>query len=126
MKIRLLFAWYDLWIGVFWDRKTRRLYVLPLPCVGIVVEGMGYDLMARPCDQCLLSAQKIVSDVRRRQILAETARKDCAFLCHKGTIAGRQIVCRAHYDASGGGQLGRIARRLGAIREIDPETLEPS
>lgn len=38
MKIRLLFAWYDLWIGVFWDRKTRRLYVLPLPCVGIVVE----------------------------------------------------------------------------------------
>ena len=87
---------------------------------------MGYDLMARPCDQCLLSAQKLFSDLRRRQILAETARKDCAFLCHKGTIAGRQIVCRAHYDASGGGQLGRIARRLGAIREIDPETLEPS
>ena len=38
MKIRPLFAWYDLWIGAFWDSRKRRLYILPLPCVGIVVE----------------------------------------------------------------------------------------
>lgn len=38
MKIRFLFAWYDLWVGAFWDRAQRRLYVLPLPCVGIVLE----------------------------------------------------------------------------------------
>lgn len=37
MRIRPLFAWYDIWIGVFWDRKTRKLYILPLPCIGIVV-----------------------------------------------------------------------------------------
>lgn len=38
MKIKPLLAWYDLWIGVFWDRIKRRLYILPLPCIGVVLE----------------------------------------------------------------------------------------
>lgn len=38
MKIRPIFAWYDLWVGAFWDRKQRKLYILPLPCIGVVVE----------------------------------------------------------------------------------------
>lgn len=37
MTIRPIFAWYDLWIGAYWDRKSRRLYLLPLPCIGIVI-----------------------------------------------------------------------------------------
>lgn len=38
MTIKPIFAWYDLWVGAFWDRKSRKLYILPLPCVGIVLE----------------------------------------------------------------------------------------
>jgi hypothetical protein len=38
MKVRPIFAWYDLWIGAFWDAGKRRLYILPLPCIGIVIE----------------------------------------------------------------------------------------
>jgi hypothetical protein len=38
MSVRPLFAWYDLWVGAFWDRKSKRLYVLPLPCVGVVIQ----------------------------------------------------------------------------------------
>jgi hypothetical protein len=32
------FAWYDLWIGAFWNQKKRRLLVQPLPCLGIYLD----------------------------------------------------------------------------------------
>ena len=38
VKVRFLFAWYDLWIGAYWDRKSRALYILPVPMFGIVLE----------------------------------------------------------------------------------------
>lgn len=37
-SVKPLFAWYDLWIGIFWDSRKRKLYILPLPCVGVVIE----------------------------------------------------------------------------------------
>ncbi len=38
MKIKLLFAWYDLWIGFFWDKNKSWLYILPIPCFGIILK----------------------------------------------------------------------------------------
>lgn len=38
MKIKPLFAWYDLWIGAFVDRAKRRIYIFPVPCVGFYIE----------------------------------------------------------------------------------------
>lgn len=37
-RVRPVFAWYDLWVGVYWDCKGLRLYVLPLPCLGVVFD----------------------------------------------------------------------------------------
>lgn len=34
MSIKPIFAWYDLWIGLFWDRHKATLYVFPVPCFG--------------------------------------------------------------------------------------------
>ena len=38
MKVKFVLAWYDLWIGAYLDRSNRRLYILPLPCVGIMFD----------------------------------------------------------------------------------------
>lgn len=38
MTVRPIFAWYDLWVGAFWDRQKRRLYILPVPCIGVVIQ----------------------------------------------------------------------------------------
>lgn len=35
MKLSVFFRWYDLWIGAYWDRKERVLYILPIPMFGV-------------------------------------------------------------------------------------------
>ena len=37
MRIRPIVAWYDMWMGAFWDSGKRRLYVFPVPCIGLVI-----------------------------------------------------------------------------------------
>lgn len=44
LSVRPIFAWYDLWIGVFIDKPKRRIYVFPLPCLGVVIQ------LRRPAD----------------------------------------------------------------------------
>lgn len=32
-KFQLILAWYDLWVGLYYDVGHRTLYFLPLPCI---------------------------------------------------------------------------------------------
>lgn len=36
MKVRPVFAWYDVWIGAYYDREKRRLYLM-VPFIGICI-----------------------------------------------------------------------------------------
>lgn len=37
-SVKVFFAWYDLWIGFFYDKKKNVLYFCPLPCVVVKIE----------------------------------------------------------------------------------------
>ena len=38
MKIRLLFAWYDCWVGAYWNEKAKTLYLM-LPFIGLQIKA---------------------------------------------------------------------------------------
>jgi hypothetical protein len=38
MKFRAFLAWFDFWIGLYYDRKKRVLYFCPLPCCVLAFE----------------------------------------------------------------------------------------
>lgn len=38
MNIKPIFAWYDIWIGVFIDKPKKRIYIFPVPMLGIVIQ----------------------------------------------------------------------------------------
>jgi hypothetical protein len=38
VEFSFIFAWYDFWVGWFWDQHKRKLYILPFPCVGICIQ----------------------------------------------------------------------------------------
>ena len=85
-----------------------------------------FKIMSRPCDQCLVTPQRIVSGERAAEIVAKVKRTDSHFICHKSEPGkNNEICCRGVEDKVGPCQLHRIMGHLGAIQQIDPETLQP-
>lgn len=37
IKIEFIFAWYDFWIGVYYDRKNKIIYLFFLPTIGLKI-----------------------------------------------------------------------------------------
>ena len=39
MRVKPVFKWFDFWVGLYYDTKRKRLYILPVPMVGIYIES---------------------------------------------------------------------------------------
>lgn len=39
-SIKFIFAWFDFWVGLFFDNHKRSLYIFPIPMFGIKITGM--------------------------------------------------------------------------------------
>lgn len=80
-------------------------------------------LASRPCTECLLSLERIVSGGRAAELIKQCRREDKHFVCHKGSIAGINLHCRGMNDIAPS-RAYRFAKDFGIpIREIDPDTL---
>jgi hypothetical protein len=53
MKIKFLFAWYDFWVGLFYDKSKRKLYFFPIPMFGLL-----FVLSETKCPACKWKGMK--------------------------------------------------------------------
>jgi hypothetical protein len=73
-------------------------------------------VMQTPCNECLFTKNKIVSDARRSQLLRQISKDQTHFNCHKATIEGAEYCCKNFYDKLGHtSNMIRIAERLKMI-----------
>jgi hypothetical protein len=70
MRVRPIFAWYDFWVGAFWDADKRRLYVFPIPCFGFVIQLKEQAMPLKSGD-----SEKVVSDNIRTERAAGKPQK---------------------------------------------------
>lgn len=76
-------------------------------------------VMEKRCDECLYSMRKIVSDERRDEVLVHCERTETHFVCHKGSLAGVDVMCRGHWDLTKNATLrNRLAQHLGVVRFV--------
>jgi len=40
-NIKVMFAWYDFWVGLFVDKKKCTWYLFLIPMIGIKIEGIN-------------------------------------------------------------------------------------
>jgi len=76
-------------------------------------------LAARPCDQCLMTRNRIVSGARAAQIVRDVRASGVHFQCHKGTAVGCNLHCRGVHDRFQSNAY-RFAMAVGIeVREIE-------
>lgn len=63
-----------------------------------------FKVQIKQCNQCLFSANKIVSNERKRELIRNCVNMDSFFVCHKQqTVGGKQdfglgLCCRGFFD----------------------------
>lgn len=57
-------------------------------------------VMDKVCNQCLFSKARVVDEARKEEILEKCTRTHRAFQCHKASIMGQNVICRAFFDGN--------------------------
>ncbi len=73
----------------------------------------------RMCNQCLFSKNKIVSDERKTELLADCKDNNNHFQCHKATIAGKHATCHAFYKQCTNSAISDMMEAAGLVDFVD-------
>lgn len=71
------------------------------------------------CKQCLFSKNKIVSDARKDEILADCEKNNNHFECHKATIVGKHATCHAFYKQRTNPAISQMLENVGEVEFVD-------
>jgi hypothetical protein len=83
----------------------------------VIYEDGRVHVRAEPCAQCLLSADRIVSGARARQLIEDTrAVEGASFICHRSQVSDEHVaICRAWFDRFG---LEDVTLRLAVVMDV--------
>ena len=79
------------------------------------------NIQKTKCNQCLFSKDRIVTSKAAAEVVKNCLKNDTYFSCHKAKIKGDKdnVCCKGFWDAHKSNfNLGRIAQRLNAVREV--------
>ena len=83
----------------------------------------------KPCSNCLLSEDRIVSPKRAKDIIKDCAANQTHFICHKASMNGEDVCCHNFYNKLGHVSKNiQFAKWLGVIKFIpipDSDKLVP-
>ena len=51
MRFLFFFAWFDLWVGAYVERRSRSLFVCPPPCMVLVISNEIADRRSHQRDE---------------------------------------------------------------------------
>lgn len=89
------------------------------------MEGDTFKVMAERCNECLFSPERIVSGRRYKQIIDGCLEEDKYFICHKATLAGQDVCCRAFFDTFGNDiTLSRVAKMFKVVEFVEEASLQ--
>lgn len=85
----------------------------------------GLQVYSEPCENCLLSKDRIVSPKKAKKIIEDCKRTQRYFVCHKASINNEEVVCSTFYNTLGGISQGiRMAQILDVVEFIDQPNLK--
>ena len=94
--LRPVFAWYDIWIGAYWDRKTRRLFLFALPCFGFVFDWSATISEGNPINPKTEVEEAVIFKIRRRR---EVGRKKYGTSMERADLSRRAWLTHAQEEA---------------------------
>ena len=50
-RLSLMVAWWDFWVGAYYDREKGWLYLFPVPCIGVRIK-LNPSYNWRECESC--------------------------------------------------------------------------